>query len=257
MPSKCANTSRGLTMWRASRGTLIPPRRRESTACPVSSSADASPCRARRRPNISRKRSRAPRTNEPSSRPPVSTFGRKRPCPDLHSCSAARRNPKWRVAAPRKSELLRPTPIGALIHPTRDVRSCSLGRLPQRYQVAENGRGSAQARLGILPIVEEDHLHVGPHPRGRTKISDKGHEPLGVGEGIVAERHQRPLGPGLYLFHIGLPAQRFDRDHLEEMLDLLRQWPEPVDKLGAEGLDLALVLNFRKTSKEREPHRQI
>src|SRR4029450_12976980 len=41
------------------------------------------------------------------------------------------------------------------------------------------------------------------------------------------------------------------------MLYLLRQWPEPIDKLGAECLDLALVLDFRKTSIERKPHRQI
>jgi hypothetical protein len=67
MPSKCASASRGLTMWSASRAMLIPPRRWESTACPVSSSAGESPSKARRRPNISRRRSRVPRTNEPSS----------------------------------------------------------------------------------------------------------------------------------------------------------------------------------------------
>jgi hypothetical protein len=61
-------------------------------------------------------------------------------------------------------------------------------------------RRMAAVRLGIFPIVEADHLHIGPHPRARPEIADKGHEPVGIGEGIVAERHPRTLGPGLDLF---------------------------------------------------------
>ena len=41
------------------------------------------------------------------------------------------------------------------------------------------------------------------------------------------------------------------------MLDLGRQRPEAVDQLGAERIDLALVLDLGEAAVEREPHRQI
>src|SRR5262249_52995199 len=183
------------------------PRTRESTACPASFSAAALPYKARRHPNISRKRSSVRQPNTPTARRP-----NKAP-------SAGARRLAARAASSRR-----------------------LGRLRQRHQAAQDGRGSAQARLGIFPLVEKDNLHIGPHPRRRALIADKGDKPVGIGEDIVAERHHRPLGPGLDLLHIGLPAKRFDRDDLEEMLDLLRQWPETVDQLGPHGLALAPVL---------------
>jgi hypothetical protein len=86
-------------------------------------------------------------------------------------------------------------------------RTCSRASLAGCASVTRLRRMAA-VRLGIFPIVEADHLHIGPHPRARPEIADKGHEPVGIGEGIVAERHPRTLGPGLDLFHIGLPAQR-------------------------------------------------
>src|SRR5256886_3751890 len=196
------------------------PRKQASTACPASFSAAALPYRARKRPNISRKRSSAQRTNTPTARRPNKAL------------SAGAR----RLAA-------------------RATSSCRLGRLGQRHQAAQDGRGSAQTLLGIFPIVEEDNLHIGPHPRRRALIADKGDEPVGIGEGVVAERHHRTLGPGLDLLHIGLPAERFDRDDLEEMLNLLRQRPETVDQLGCEGLDVALILDFSKAPIERKAHR--
>src|SRR5499427_10914123 len=190
------------------------PRKQASTACPASFSAAALPYRARKRPNTSRKRSSAQRTNTPTAQRPNKAL-----------CTG------------------------------RTAASCRLGRLSQRHQAAQDGRGSAQTRLGILPIVEEDNLHIGPHPRRRALIADKGDEPVGIGEGVVAERHHRTLGPGLDLLHIGPPAEQFDRDDLEEMLDLLRQRPETIDQLGCKGLDVALVLDFSKAPIERKPHR--
>src|SRR5262249_26265162 len=148
----------------------MPPRKQASTACPASFSAAALPYRGLNRPNISRKRSSAQRTNTPTARRPNKPL-----------CVGARR-----LAA-------------------RAPSSCRLGRVGQRHQAAEDGGGPAQPRLGIFQIVEEDTLHSGPPPRRGALIGDKGDEPVGIGEGVVAERHPRPLGPGLDLLHIGPP----------------------------------------------------
>src|SRR5215813_9791972 len=101
-----------------------------------------------------------------------------------------------------------------------------LWRLRERHKVAQNGVCSTQARVGIFPIVEKDDLHIGPHPSGWAEISDEDDKPIRIGKSIITERHYRSLGPGLDLFHIGLPAERLDRHDLEEVLDLLGQRSE-------------------------------
>ena len=97
---------------------------------------------------------------------------------------------------------------------------------------------------------------------GRTRaagalLADEGDQALRIGEGVVAERQHRALRPGLDLLDIGAPAQRLDGDDLQQVLDLLRQRAEAVDQLGAERLDLLLVLDLGEPPVEREPHRQV
>ena len=64
------------------------------------------------------------------------------------------------------------------------------------------------------------------------------HQPGRIGEGIVAERDDDALRPGVDLFDMRLPAERLDRDELHQLSDLRRQRSETVDHLGGEALDL-------------------
>ena len=91
----------------------------------------------------------------------------------------------------------------------------------------------------------------------RALLADKGDQPVRIGENIVAERQHHALRPGLELLDIGAAAQRLDRHHLQQMLDLARQRAEAVDQFGGKAFDVALVLDFGEPPVEREPHRQI
>ena len=86
---------------------------------------------------------------------------------------------------------------------------------------------------------------------------DEADEAIRIGKTVVAERDERSLGAGLDLLHIGLAAKRFDRDDLQEVLDLRRQRPEPVHQFGAERFDLALILQFGEPTIKSKTHRQI
>ncbi len=127
----------------------------------------------------------------------------------------------------------------------------------KRNEAAQNRRRTLETLLRLFPVVEEHDLHVGPHARGRSLLADIGDQALRIGEDVVAEGEHRALRPGLDLLDIGPPAQRLDGHDLEQVLDLLRQRPEAVDQFGAEGVDLALVLEVGKPAVEREPHRQV
>ena len=88
-------------------------------------------------------------------------------------------------------------------------------------------------------------------------LGDIRDQPVRIVEDVVAQRQHRALGPDFDALDIGAPAQRFDRHHLEEIIDLLRQRAETVDELGGECLDGAIVLDLGQAAIEREPHRQI
>ena len=123
-------------------------------------------------------------------------------------------------------------------------KSRRLGALGDPDQAAQDRGRTLEALLRLLPIVEQHDLHVRPHARSGPLLANEGDQALGIGECIVAERDHRALGPGFDLLDIGAPAQRLDGDDLQQMLDLDRQRAEAVGKLGAECLDLALVLDL-------------
>src|SRR5436190_1508018 len=71
------------------------------------------------------------------------------------------------------------------------MRSSRRGGLRQCCEVAQNRCGAAQALLRLLPVVEQDNLHVGAHARGSPLIADEGDQAVGIGEGTVAEGDHR------------------------------------------------------------------
>src|ERR1700730_2434012 len=76
-----------------------------------------------------------------------------------------------------------------------DTTSRRLGGSGQPRQAAQDRHGSLQALLRPLPVVEEHDLHIGPDLGIRPLLMDEADEPLRIGEGIVAERDDRALGP--------------------------------------------------------------
>src|SRR6516225_19577 len=137
--------------------------------------------------------------------------------------------------------------------PNKPIPSGRLGWLGERHQVAQDRQSPAQARLGLLPIVEEHDLHVGPHPCGAALIANEGHQAIGIGKGTIAERDHRAFGTGLDPFDVGLPAERLDADDLQKVLDFCRKRPETIDQLGPECFDLAFIIDLGEPQVEREP----
>ena len=135
--------------------------------------------------------------------------------------------------------------------------SGSLCWLCERHQAAQDGRGAAQPRLWIFPIVEEYNFHVGPYAGRRALLADERHEAVRIGKDIVAERYHRAFRSGLDLLHVGLAAKRFDRNDLQQVLDFLGQRPKTIDQLGSKRLDLALILDFGKAAIKPKTHRQV
>ncbi len=90
-----------------------------------------------------------------------------------------------------------------------------LGLLGDANEIAQHRRGAVQALAGLLPVVEQHDLHVGPHPRRRALLADEGDQAFRIGEGAVAERQHRALRPGLDLLDVGAAAQRLDGDDLK------------------------------------------
>src|SRR3954469_16337746 len=112
------------------------------------------------------------------------------------------------------------------------------------HEVAQDRRGALEARLRLLPVVEEHDLHVRPHAGVGAFVADVGDQAFGVGEGIVAEGDHRALWSSVDLLHIGAAREGLDRNDLQQVIDLARQRAEAIRKLGAKRFDLVLVLDL-------------
>jgi hypothetical protein len=59
-----------------------------------------------------------------------------------------------------------------------------------------------------------------------------------IGEAVIVEMNQSPLRPNVQLRYLRFAAIELDGDDLEQIVRLLREFPEAVDQLGSEGFDL-------------------
>src|SRR5208283_1711240 len=102
-----------------------------------------------------------------------------------------------------------------------------------------------------------DDLLVGTDLEGAGVALDKFDEPGRVGEAVAAQRNDRALGPGYDPLKPGTASIALDRDDLEEVFDLRRQWPEAVDQLGGKAVDLAAAGERGDAAIEPEPYAEI
>jgi hypothetical protein len=107
-------------------------------------------------------------------------------------------------------------------HGHRRPSRLNLRALGDRDKLPQDRGSALEAILRLAPILEEHDFHVRAHARRRPFVLNKGEQPLGVGERIVAERQHRTLRPGIDFGNVGTPAQRLDADHGQQMLHLIR-----------------------------------
>ena len=116
----------------------------------------------------------------------------------------------------------------------------------------------ASPLVGVRPVADEHHALVGPDLRGGALLADVAHEADRVGEFLAAELDDDTLGPGVQLLDIGLAAHSDLMNTIfQEVLDLRRQRPEPVDELGGEGVDLLGRIEVGEAPVERQPQLQV
>ncbi len=85
-------------------------------------------------------------------------------------------------------------------------------------------------------------------PAGTAPAPPPGGPPdgvLGLAKMLSRKESTAPLGANVDLFEVGPAAQRLDGDDLHEIANLLAHRVEAVDKFGGEGIDLAVVFDFR------------
>ena len=98
---------------------------------------------------------------------------------------------------------------------------------------------------------------VGPHPCRRSLLAMKAISPSGLAKMLSRNDSTAPFGPASICSTLARRHSDLMATILQQVLDLVRQRSEAVDQLGAEGLDLLLVLDVGKPAVEREPHRQV
>src|ERR1700684_2607028 len=115
---------------------------------------------------------------------------------------------------------------------------CRLAIFGEGGELAQDFSGAGKTLLGGLPLLEENHFHVGTHARRLTVLADEKHQPVRLSEFVLTERDYRALLPGIHLLDIGPSAIVLDRRYLEEITDLVRQHAETVAQFGGEIIDL-------------------
>ena len=85
----------------------------------------------------------------------------------------------------------------------------------------------------------------------------KAMSPSGLAKTLSRNDSTIALGSCLDLLDIGAPAERLDRDHLQQMLDFLRQLAETIDQLGSKTVDVVFVLDLGESPVEGKPYRQV
>src|SRR5215510_15807693 len=71
------------------------------------------------------------------------------------------------------------------------------GRAGNVGQLSHQGVHAAKAIGGLRPLGLEYQLVVGLHSDAAARVLHEEHEPLGVGELVLAEGYDGPLGPGI------------------------------------------------------------
>src|SRR5258708_20107716 len=115
-----------------------------------------------------------------------------------------------------------------------------LAVLGETGELAHDFGRAHQALFRRLPFLEEHDLHVRTNLRGLAVLADEIHQPIRLGELVVAEGDDSSLGAGIDLFDVGATAIRLDRCDLEQIAHLVRQYAEAIAQFGGEILDLAV-----------------
>ena len=81
--------------------------------------------------------------------------------------------------------------------------------------------------------------------------------PAGVAELVAAEGEHHALRPGIQLLHAAVPAEPLQRHHLQQIVDLLRQFAEPIDQFRSHRLALGIRLKPADASIQAKANRQV
>uniref|UniRef100_A0A0N4ZAM5 LigA n=1 Tax=Parastrongyloides trichosuri TaxID=131310 RepID=A0A0N4ZAM5_PARTI len=210
--------------------------------------------------------------DHPARRRRRARTGRRRTAPDLHRAPRRRpdgrsvdRGPGHLAYARRSGRLQGRRPLaqaGADRGPPLDRRlrqpvrrpgpqhegACGLGRPRHPRQIGGDPLGDLQAVARRGPVALHHDLLVRPDLPEGVVLLDQTHQAHRIGEGVVAQRQHRALGPDVDLLDAGRPAVGLDADDPQELLRLVRQRAEPVDQFGGHGLAILHLLGVRQTA---------
>ena len=118
------------------------------------------------------------------------------------------------VGGKRRGRFVKPPRQGKKTPRRREFRR--LGGLGDPHQVAQDRRRALEALLGLLPVVEEHDLHVGPHARAGPCSRMKATSRSGLAKVLSRNDSTAPFGPAsifstLARRHSALMATIFSR----------------------------------------------
>jgi T5SS/PEP-CTERM-associated repeat protein len=127
-------------------------------------------------------------------------------------------------------------------------------------QAAQHLARAAQPRRHIH-LAHDRQLVVGPQTHLAAEVAavarQPAHQTRRIGEGIAAEADHHALRPGLQLLHPRLAAGALQRDHLQQVLHLLRQFAETIGQLGGHRFRFGIRRQRADAAIQPQPHRQV